>query len=72
MKVYVYTQAELFSPEIYLGVKGSKKEAEKVLRNMFPHMKPDLNNQMSGTNKKYSYVSDAQNTLLLFIHEEEV
>ena len=64
MKVYVMTKAELFQPEVYVGVKKSKKEAEKELRTKYPHMKSDDSGK--------SYVSDASNSLLLFIHEEEI
>lgn len=62
MKVYVMTKAVPFGKEEYVGVKNSKKSAEKAFREMFPHMKTN-----TGT-----IVSDAANTYMLFIHEEEV
>lgn len=65
MKVYVMTKANLFQPEVYVGVKKSKKEATKTLRDLYPHMKSDD----SGN----SFVSDSsKQPLLLFIHEEEI
>lgn len=62
MKVYVMTQAEPFQKEVYVGVKKSKKEAENELRKKYPNMR----------NVGESYVSDKNNTYLLFIHEEEI
>lgn len=58
------TKAELFKPEVYVGVKKSKKEATKELRDRYPHMRQDRNDM--------TFVSDASNSLLLFIHEEEI
>lgn len=64
MKVYVMTEANPFCPETYLGVKPSKKEAEKELRKRYPYMRKYRND---------NYVSDASSVAkLLFIHEEEV
>ena len=68
MKVYVMTQAKPFHAEVYIGVRKSLKEAEKALRNDYPHMKP-VSNMSDGVK---DYVSDASNSLLLFIHEEEI
>ena len=62
MKVYVMTKAVPFEKEEYVGVKNSKESAEKAFREMFPHMRTN-----TGT-----LVSDAANTYILFIHEEEV
>lgn len=64
MKVYVMTKAELFKSEVYVGVKKTRKEAEKALRFEYPHMKSNDNGR--------SYVADASNSLLLFIHEEDI
>ena len=64
MKVYVYTEAASFMPETYIGVAKSRKEAEKAMRKIYPHMKQD------GAN---SYISGAIEPIkLLFIHEEEI
>ena len=41
-KVYVVTMAVPFGEEIYMGVTGSFKEAEKALRKHFPNMREDL------------------------------
>jgi hypothetical protein len=65
MKVYVYTKAEPFRAETYLGVKATKKQAENELRTLFPHMKPDGDNV-------YESSSDNNSVNLLFIHEEEI
>lgn len=62
MKVYVMTKAKPFKEEQYIGVRATKKSAEKALREEFPHMRCEMG----------SYVSDKYNTYLLFIHEEEV
>lgn len=63
MKVYVMTTAKPFGEERYAGVKATKKAAEKAFRQLYPHMRSDGND---------SYVSDNNNQLLLFIHEEEI
>lgn len=62
MKVAVMTKAVPFGPEVYVGVKASKKLAEKAFREMYPHMRKQDD----------ALVSDATNSLLLFIHEEGV
>lgn len=62
MKVYVMTKAVPLGKEEYVGVRNSKKNAEKAFREMFPHMRKNMD----------TLVSDADNTYLLFIHEEEV
>ena len=64
MKVYVMTKAKPFEAEQYIGVKGTKKAAEKALREVFPHMRKDVGGE--------NYISDKDNTWLLLIHEEEV
>lgn len=63
MKVYVMTKAKPFEAEQYIGVKGTKKAAEMALRETFPNMRKDGEN---------TYISDKDNTWLLFVHEEEV
>lgn len=64
MKVYVMTKAAPFEPEIYVGVKATRKLAEKELRTQYPHMKPSDDN---------SYVAVVDhNAVLLFIKEEEL
>ncbi len=63
MKVYVMTEAEPFMPEKYLGVKATRKAAEKELRKKYPYMKPD---------GKDSYTTNIAGIKLLFIHEEEI
>lgn len=71
MKVYVMTKAEPLEAKIYIGVKRSKKEAEKYLRMLYPHMKkiePAYKYEGEGD----SYVSDSSNTLLLFIDEVQI
>ena len=64
MKVYVMTKANPFQPEIFLGVKASRKAAEDELKIMFPVMKWDA--------KKECYKADNFTTLLLFIREIEI
>jgi len=68
MKVYVVTEAKLFGAERYLFVKKSKKEAEKTLRKISPHMRP----ADSATKSVSNYWSDSSGNLLYFIHEEEI
>lgn len=68
MKVYVVTEASLFEPERYFTVKRSKKEAEKAIRAVAPHMRKD-----NDSGKVASYLSDASHKpLLYFIREEEI
>lgn len=64
MKVYVMTKARPFQAEQYMGVKSSRKSAEKALRDVFPFMRKSAMGD--------DYVSDKENTWLLFIHEEEL
>lgn len=64
MKVYVMTKAKPFEAEQYMGVKATKKAAEKALREVFPHMRKDVGGE--------SYISSKDNAWLLFIREEEV
>ena len=66
MKVYVVTGSKPFAPEIYLGVKASKKAAEKMLREQYPHMKKSADKP-----GLCSYFAEREGTLL-FIHEEEI
>lgn len=68
MKIYVATKAKLFGDEIYLFAKGSKKAAEKALREQFPYMR----STPSGSDRISSYTSDRNNSYLLFIREEEI
>ena len=68
MKVYVATEAKLFEPERYMFVKSSKKEVEKTLRKLSPHMRP-----IEATEKNVTtYMTDSSNQMLYFIHEEEI
>lgn len=68
MKVYVMTEAKLFGVERYVGVKKSKKEAEKCFRELCPYMR--TSDSKPGM---WSYLSDAsKEPMLLFIHEEEL
>ena len=68
MKVYVATEANLFQAERYMFVKASKKEAEKALRSLSPHMR-----STDSTRKSVSaYFTDAGKKMLYFIHEEEI
>ena len=70
-KVFVATMALPLMPEEYLFVKGSKKAAEKGLREIFPHMRSS-DHQVRARDGISAYASDSNYTKLLFIHEEEV
>lgn len=73
MKVYVMTIAEIFKPEKYVGVKASKKEAEKAFRKEYPYMRKEKRSSSQDKCPFESYVSDSsREPKLLFIHEEEV
>ena len=68
MKVYVVTEAKPLGVERYMFVKASKKEAEKALRDIAPYMR-----SFSGSRKNTSvYSADYSNSLLFFIHEEDI
>lgn len=68
MIVYVVTEAKPLGAERYMFVKASKKEAEKVLRNISPYMRP-----FSGNIKNTStYSADSSNSMFYFIHEEDI
>lgn len=64
MKVYVATMSALFGEERYIGVAASRKKAEKLLRDKWPHMRKD--------EWSTCYYADKKKDLLLFIHEEEI
>ena len=70
MKVYVMTEAKPLHPEVYVGVKGSLKEAEKALRAVAPYMRK-LDDDGFRKNVR-SYSADKRCSSLLFIHEEEI
>lgn len=73
MKVYVMTEAELFMPEKYVGVKANKKAAEKAFRDKYPYMRKEENNASQCKCPIESYVSDnSGKPTLLFIREEEI
>lgn len=68
MIIYVVTEAKPLGVERYMFVKASKKEAEKALRNISPHMR-----SFRGNIKNTSiYSADASNSMLYFIHEEDI
>lgn len=64
MKVFVMTRAVPFGVEEFVDVKRTKKEAEKAFRNIHPHMRSSMNDNC--------FVSDKNNTYILFIREKEV
>lgn len=63
MKVYVATKAKPFQAEEYICVKATKRQALMSLRELFPYMR-EIENDI--------YSSDANNTYLLYIHEEDI
>lgn len=65
MKVYVTTKTRPFRDEQFIGVYGSKKAAAKALRTEFPYMRP-----VDGDPN--CFVSDINDSWILFIHEHEV
>lgn len=62
MKVFIMTKCVPFGQEVFVDVASSKKVAEKKFRELFPHMR------VSGD----VYVSDKDNTFILFIKEKTV
>ena len=70
MKVYLMTKAKPFHPEVYLGEKGSLKEAEKALRTVSPYMRK-LESVAHKKNVR-TYAADKSYSLLYFIYEEEI
>lgn len=69
MKVYVMTMAKIFGQEVYIGVKGSLKDAEKYLREHYPYMRKTGNN---AEYHKAACFTNSNNDMLLFIHEEDL
>lgn len=68
-KVYVVTKAEMFEPELYVTVKASMKEAEKVVREKFPNArKSDSRPGKWG----YECKDPSGRTSLMFVTEETV
>ena len=39
MKIYVMLKYRPLGNEVYIGIKKNRKEAEKCLRQLFPHMR---------------------------------
>lgn len=62
MKIYVMLKYRPLGNEVYIGIKKNRKEAEKCLRQLFPHMRV-MNDTL---------VSDANGTYVLEVREEEV
>lgn len=67
-KVFVVTRAELMCEEVYVTVKASMKEAEKVIRSKYPNARKE---SQPGLN---SYVCKdiSGHMSLMFIHEETI
>ena len=78
-KVYVITKALPLCAEEYVGVKGSKKQAEKFIRQDFPNARIE-SGAMPGITTflcKGAYTAEdklfgGKRDFLMFIHEEEV
>lgn len=62
MKIYVMLKYRPLGNEEYIGIKKNRKDAEKCLRQLFPHMRV-MNDTL---------VSDANGTYVLEVREEEV
>lgn len=62
MKIYVMLKYRPLGNEVYIGIKKNRKEAEKCLRQLFPHMRV-MNDTL---------VSDANGTYVLEVREEEI
>lgn len=68
MKVYVVTRAEFMSPEIYVTVKATKKDAEKIIRAAYPNAREE-----HLQSNKWSYLcKDRGHEFLKFITEETI
>lgn len=62
MKVIVITKTRPFRNETYFGVASNVKNAEKLIRSKYPHMR-----KIDG-----GYSSDKDNNYFFFLKEEEV
>ena len=62
MKIYVMLKYRPLGNEVYIGIKKNRKDAEKCLRQLFPHMRV-MNDTL---------VSDTNGTYVLEVREEEV
>lgn len=62
MKIYVMLKYRPLGNEGYIGIKKNRKDAEKCLRQLFPHMRV-MNDTL---------VSDANGTYILEVREEEI
>ena len=62
MKVIVITKARPLENETYFGVASNVKNAEKLIRSKYPHMR-----KIDG-----GYSSDKKNEYFFFLKEEEV
>ena len=68
MKVYVVTKAEPLCEEIYVTVKATTKEAEKVIREKFPNARKD---QKPGF-ASYTCKDRIGHISLMFVREENI
>ena len=78
-KVYVITKALPLHEEVYVGVKGSKKQAEKFIRQDFPNARIESGSTPGVTAFlcKGAYTAEdklfgGKRDFIMFIHEEEV
>ena len=68
MKVYVVTRSEPLCEEIYVTVKATTKEAEKVIREKFPNARK---NQKPGLTS-YTCKDRSGHISLMFIRDENI
>ena len=68
MKVYVVTKSEPLCEEIYVTVKATAKEAEKVIREKFPNARKD---QKSGL-ASYTCKDRSGHISFMFIRDENI
>ena len=68
MKVYVVTKAEPLCEEIYVAVKATAKEAEKVIREKFQNARKD---QKPGFTS-YTCKDRSGHISLMFIRDENI
>ena len=68
MKVYVVTKAEPLCEEIYVAVKATAKEAEKLIREKFPNARKDQKHGFTS----YTCKDRSGHISLMFIRDENI
>jgi hypothetical protein len=71
-KVYVVTTSEPMEKEVYVTVKATKKEAEKVIRSIYPNARKDDSGLCSAEFQSYACKNRDGSWRFMYIREVEI